>query len=77
MRSHTFAPPLYPFVFAAFVRRQAIPPDCKSSRPRILTGPTTEARLEEAGFFNENRSAFRGFPAGSAGISPPIARLLA
>jgi hypothetical protein len=29
MRSHTFAPPLYPFVFAAFVRRPAIPPDCK------------------------------------------------
>ncbi|MQW86954.1 hypothetical protein GHJ82_08855 [Sinorhizobium saheli] len=29
MRSRAFAPPLYLSVFAAFVRRQVIPPDCK------------------------------------------------
>jgi hypothetical protein len=29
MGSHALAPPLYPFVFAASVRRQVNPPDCK------------------------------------------------
>ncbi|HXV31420.1 MAG TPA: hypothetical protein VD840_13905, partial [Sinorhizobium sp.] len=29
MRSQKLALPLYPFVFAAFVRRWGIPPDCK------------------------------------------------
>ncbi|MQW90629.1 hypothetical protein GHJ82_28305 [Sinorhizobium saheli] len=29
LRSHAFAPPLSLFVFAAFARRQVIPPDCK------------------------------------------------
>ncbi|MQW88544.1 hypothetical protein GHJ82_17185 [Sinorhizobium saheli] len=52
MRSHAFAPPLYLFVFAAFVRRQVTPPDCRGaglSGPRTWAGwiPVTSTGMRE------------------------------